>query len=339
MTCWWPVSIPVRSSGSTSHILFQFGSFPGLLCLEHRLKMSFESWSHCLRKVSGGGTKASPSERLRLTLHSHSILGNLKKSLDCPKSQFPHVQIADKTHLRFFWRWNEVMSVKHQPSVWCSSAWAVFPCFSRSPSMPVSGSPTCCYMGHDQASPPLCSSSWEWREEVEIWHMRLHAQPREGERILPGHAEGRKGKLTVTELSCTPGIHRPFTGVFTHSKNQQGNWTEGDTTTWAALPGWCVAAAHRTRMKCYSCSCRCGEHHGMYLAGHLPEGPPVLFWISWLEGWEKWQHTQCSLEAEGQVIVTVPMPSEHSVWCDHPWGQTQWVSLVLADFFYNSAEH
>ena len=85
--------------------------FPGLLSLQHRLKKSSELWFHFLRKVSGGKNEDFDMGRPQARILTFSLV-SLEKLLDFSKSQFPHLQNADKTRLRSFCRFNVLMSIK-----------------------------------------------------------------------------------------------------------------------------------------------------------------------------------------------------------------------------------
>ena len=80
-----------------------------------------------------------------------------------------------QTCLRSFWRFNVVIFMKwlakYLTFKGMRGVLLALPCLPP-------GSSTCCSVDCGLASPSLCSSSCEWREDVETWHMRLHGQPR-----------------------------------------------------------------------------------------------------------------------------------------------------------------
>ena len=304
---------------------FQFGSFLGFLSLEHRLKQPCESWSHFPRKISRGKTKTLTSEMFRLK-SSHSICVNLEKLLDFSKSQFPHGQKADETCLRCFWRWNVVISIKGpaQCLMRCLSVWERFPCSFSSPSMPVCGSPTCGYVDHGQVTHHAVVAPVSEGRMLRLGMWGCMVNHGRAERIPPGQAGKANSPLTS---SHTPGTLRPFICVFIHLRNQLGDWAQGVATTWARLAGWGMAAAHRTRVKDNTCSWGCGKHYEHYIDG-LYRGATCF--LTWKVG-EMTTHTMFS-GAGGQITVTLLIPSEHSVCCDHTRGQTQRVSTVPGGF-------
>lgn len=113
-----------------------------------------------------------------------------------------------------------------------------------------------------------------------------------------------------------------FHCIFIHPRNLQPDWA-GDTTARAGVDGWCLAAAHVTRVKDSACPQRCGKHRGMYTAeARLSEGPPILLtFLTWRMG--EMTHTMFS-RSRRPDYRDVMIPSEHSV-----WSYLRWVSMVL----------
>ena len=166
-----------RNFGSTTSMLFQFGSFPGLFSLEHRLKVFWVLVSFSQESFRGKN-KYFGIRRTQAKILTHILfckLGKLTWFLYISISSYAKCRKKKKKQscLRSFWRFNVAMKWPAQ-CLTCKGMRGVFlalPCLSP-------GSSTCCSVDCDLASASLCSSSCEWREDVETWHMRLHSQPR-----------------------------------------------------------------------------------------------------------------------------------------------------------------
>lgn len=164
------------SFGSTTSMLLQFGSFPSLLSLEHRLKVPFSQ--ECFR----GKNKDFGIRRTQAKILTHILfckLGKVTWFLYISISSCAKCRKKDKTKtktcLRSFWRFNVVIFMKWPAQ--CLTFKGMRGVLLALPCLPP-GFSTCCSVDCDLASPSLCSSSCEWREGVETWHMKLHGQPR-----------------------------------------------------------------------------------------------------------------------------------------------------------------
>lgn len=152
-------------------MLFQFGSFSGILSLEHRSKRSSDSWSHFLKSFTGEN-----------------------KDFDITK-----LQSKILTHILSVWTWRSYLISLNFHFLMCKikiksasgpsggEMWSCPPsgqlsdwwqCSSPTPSLPVYWLPYLWACGLWPSCPSACSSSYEWREVVETWYMKLHGQPR-----------------------------------------------------------------------------------------------------------------------------------------------------------------
>lgn len=165
------------SFGSTTSMLFQFGSFPGLLSLEHRLKVFWVLVSFSQESFRGKnkdfGIRRTQAKILTYILFCKP--GKVTWFLYISISSCAKCRRKKQTCLRSFWRFNVVIFMKwlakYLTFKGMRGVLLALPCLPP-------GSSTCCSVDCGLASPSLCSSSCEWREDVETWHMRLHGQPR-----------------------------------------------------------------------------------------------------------------------------------------------------------------
>lgn len=157
-------------------------------------------------------------------------------------------------------------------------------CSSLPPSNLPVGPTTCRHVDPAQGSPSLWGGPVSEGRMLRLDTWGCMSNHSRGERILPAHAGGREATHFYWAILYSSS-HKHFFCIFTHPRNQQGDWAEGDTTVWNGLTEWRVCCSQNKSK---------GQHLflGMWWAlwnvieSHQSERPPVFSWLSLLEVWE-----------------------------------------------------